>query len=155
MSLDVYLTLPSGERRPRQGHIYVREDGQNREITRAEWDARFPDREPVIVVTGDDSGSDEENEVYSANITHNLNNMADAAGVYDCLWRPDEHGMTKAAQLIEPLRVGLGVLNAEPERFMPLNPSNGWGTYDGLVRFVARYLEACERWPDADVHVSR
>ena len=47
-------------------------------------------------------------EVYSRNITHNLNKMAEAAGIYTVLWRPDENGITKAHQCIEPLRTGLG-----------------------------------------------
>jgi len=41
--------------------------------------------------------------VYDANITHNLGEMADEAGVYKHLWRPEEIGLTKAAELIEPL----------------------------------------------------
>jgi hypothetical protein len=39
-------------------------------------------------------------EVYSDNITHNLGEMADAAGIYKALWRPEEIGITKAAELV-------------------------------------------------------
>jgi hypothetical protein len=45
MSLDVYL---HGAKREKvataslQGRIFIRENGQNREITRDEWDERFP-----------------------------------------------------------------------------------------------------------------
>ena len=35
--------------------------------------------------------------VYSDNITHNLARMAEASGVYDIVWRPEEHGITTAA----------------------------------------------------------
>lgn len=94
-------------------------------------------------------------EFYDANITHNLTRMADAAGIYQHLWRPDEIGITVAADLIQPLRDGLARLRDEPEYFKSFNPSNGWGDYDGLVRFVQRYLAACEEHPDATVHVSR
>ena len=93
--------------------------------------------------------------LYDANITHNLGKMADAAGLYEALWRPDENGLTTAAQLIEPLRNGLNTLRKFPEQFSPLNPSNGWGNYDGLVEFVTKYLEACEKYPFAAVEVSR
>lgn len=34
--------------------------------------------------------------LYSRNITHNLGRMAQAAGIYECLWRPEEHGITHA-----------------------------------------------------------
>lgn len=94
-------------------------------------------------------------EIYSANITHNLNRMAKEAGIYEYLWRPDEIGVTKAEQLIEPLTVGLKTLKSDPVRFKQFNPGNGWGDYDALVGFVERYLSACSENPDASVSVSR
>lgn len=96
-----------------------------------------------------------ETNVFSRNITHNLSKMADAAGIYYALWRPDEIGITTAAQLIEPLADGLALLKREPERFKALNPENGWGTYEGLVSMVEEYLCACMKDPDAKVSVSR
>ena len=94
-------------------------------------------------------------ELYSANVTHNLDEMASAAGLYDCCWRPQESGFTKAEQLIEPLRAGLALLRADPARFSEFNPINGWGSYEHFVPWVERYLAACEANPEADVEVSR
>lgn len=93
--------------------------------------------------------------VYERNITHNLNGMAEAAGIYYALWRPEEIGIETAAQLIEPLRAGLALLRSDPERFKKFNPDNGWGDYDGLVDFVSEYLAACEANPDAKVEANR
>lgn len=93
--------------------------------------------------------------IYTANITHNLTQMAEAAGLYSCLWRPDEIGITKANQLIEPLQAGLSLLKSEPERFKAFNPANGWGSYDYLVRFVEDYLKNCIDNQDSDVGVCR
>jgi len=93
-------------------------------------------------------------EIFDANITHNLGKMAKAAGVYMYLWRPDEIGITKASQLIEPLRAGLGVLMLDPEGYREFNPENGWGNYEGLVKFITKYLEVCENNPDADIYIS-
>jgi len=93
--------------------------------------------------------------LYEANITHNLNTMAGEAGIYKHLWRPDEIGITKAEQLIEPLRVGLKLLKSDPARFEKHNAKNGWGLYENFVPFVEKYLMACEENPAADVHVSR
>lgn len=93
--------------------------------------------------------------VYEANITHNLNTMADAAGIYEHLWRPDEIGITKAEQLIEPLTKGLTALLTDSAKYEQFNPSNGWGDYDGLVSFVSSYLNACKKDPDMNVVVSR
>lgn len=93
--------------------------------------------------------------LYSANITHNLNRMANAAGIYEALWRPEEIGVTHAIQLIPLLREGVARLVKNPKEFEQYNPENGWGTYSGLVSFVKEYLAACEEYPDATVYVSR
>ena len=94
-------------------------------------------------------------EVYSDNITSNLTAMAKEAGIYECLWRPDELGITKAGELIEPLREGLKLLKSEPARFEKHNSPNGWGLYENFVPFVERYLAACEETPEAIIYVSR
>lgn len=148
MSLDVYLNLENTQSESGSG-IFVREDGGIKEITRAEWDEKFPDREPWMVTTHDDT------EVYWANITHNLNKMAQEAGIYQHLWRPDELGIEFAHELVEPLRDGLLLLKSDRERFEEFNPSNGWGDYDALVGFVEKYLAACEKYPHSRVMVSR
>ena len=93
--------------------------------------------------------------IYDRSITHNLNKMADAAGIYKHLWMPEEIGITKAAQLIDPLREGLALLLSDPERFKKFDPENKWGDYYGLVDFVRKYLLACEENPNASVSVSR
>lgn len=94
-------------------------------------------------------------EVYWANITHNLGKMADEAGIYEALWRPDEIGIAKASELVEPLTAGLEKMKADPEHYEKFNPPNGWGSYEGLVDFVETYLEACKANPDANVEVIR
>jgi hypothetical protein len=94
-------------------------------------------------------------EVYHDSITHNLGKMAREAGLYEALWRPEEIGVTTAQQLAPLLRVGLEVLKGHPEKFQRLNPSNGWGTYEGLVQFVQDYLDACLENPDATVEAGR
>lgn len=93
--------------------------------------------------------------VYKANITHNLNTMADAAGIYEHLWRPEEVGVKKASDLIGPLSDGLALLKADPEKFEKLNSENGYGLYEDFVPFVEKYLAACKESPDALVRVSR
>lgn len=148
MSLDVYLTQ-KGNKLYFDSAIFIREDGQTKKITRPEWDKRFPGQEPLTIESLDDS------EVYSANITHNLNRMAAEAGIYACLWRSEELGITQAKQLIEPLRNGLGLLKSKPDHFKAFNPKNDWGTYEGFVQFVEDYLAACQANPKAKVSVSR
>jgi hypothetical protein len=149
MSLDVYLR-GKAKINPSRSAIFIREGGQTREISREEWDLRHPDREPVTLKL-----NEETDIVYHANITHNLGAMAKAASLYHALWRPDEMGITKARQLIPLLQAGLNLLVSDPEEYQALNPKNGWGDYEGLVKFVQDYLNACVQNPNTLVEVSR
>lgn len=94
-------------------------------------------------------------EVFSANITHNLNTMAEEAGVYQHLWRPEEIGISKAGDLIVPLTEAVKKMEENPVRFRKHNAPNGWGTYEGLLKFIKNYLAACIEHPDAEIGVSR
>jgi hypothetical protein len=93
--------------------------------------------------------------LHSGNITHNLNVMASVAGLYKPLWRPEELGLTMAGELVDLLTRGLAWLTDHPDEAKSHNPSNGWGDYDGLVRFTRAYLDACKANPTALVRVSR
>ena len=102
----------------------------------------------------------ENEEVYSANITHNLNKMAIEAGLYECLWRPDESfvsedGNVYARDLIEQMSKGLNSMKQNPATFKAFKAPNGWGLYEHFVPWIERYLAACIANPDAIVTVSR
>lgn len=92
---------------------------------------------------------------YHANITHNLGKMADAAGIYGIVWRPEENGITTAGQLIEPLEKAIADMKARPEYYEQFNSPNGWGTYENFVPWLDKYLAACKEYPDAEVEASR
>lgn len=104
-------------------------------------------REPVVV--------------FEENITHNLGLMAKEVKVsngwtlYQMMWHPDEIGVTKAEQLIEPLREAHTIMIRDQARLEQFNPANGWGNYENLHDTVQQYLNACIRHPDAVVEVSR
>ena len=117
MSLDVYLSHPIPTVKKGTG-VFIRENDNTRELTIDEVKERYPESDVQEVEY-------ETDEVYSANITHNLNTMASQAGIYEHLWRPDEIGITKAKELIDPLREGLHKLKSEPEMYKAFNPSNG------------------------------
>ncbi len=93
--------------------------------------------------------------VFESNITHNLNKMADAAGIYKHLWRPEEIGIEFARDLIVPLSDGLARLQTEASFFDQFDAPNGWGRRADLVRFVSEYLAACRKYPNARVRASR
>ena len=93
--------------------------------------------------------------VFDTNITHNLGKMAEAALIYKECWRPEELGITRAEDLIQPLTNGLKRLKFDPEYFKQFNAPNGWGLYEHFVPWVEELLEACKKWPDSVVEASR
>jgi hypothetical protein len=151
MSLTVYLHSKEPFERPQRSGIFIRENGVQKEISREEWDRRRPGEEPVRVVYPDENTT----ELYSRNITHNLLKMAMAARIGECIWFPEEAGISTAGELIAPLTKGLQQLVAEPEKYRKFNPENGWGTYEVFVEFVEDYLGACKEYPDAGIEASR
>ena len=112
--------------------------------------------------------------VYDSNITHNLTNMAEKAGLYEALWRPYrlkggyinpedykvdgdiEDSTVMTSDDISPiLEEGLKKLKKKPKYFSKFNPSNGWGTYNDFVIFVEKYLDACKKYPNSIIEVWR
>lgn len=98
-----------------------------------------------------DTGGDEPHRVdlFDASVTHNLGKMADAAGIYQAVWRPGEHGFTDAGILIPVLEVGVERMESDPAKFEALNPENGWGSYERFLPWLKNYLEACKEHPKA------
>jgi len=145
MQLDIYLTHEKEVQKNKNG-VFIHENGRTIEITREEWDRRFPSREPYVVKG---RGSEENHCVFSANITHNLGEMAKKVGLYQALWSPEDLGIKCAKDLIPFLAEGIGKLKSDPDYFRTFNPANGLGDYEGLVRFVEKTLHACRQYPDA------
>jgi len=75
------------------------------------------------------------------NITHNVEPMWRTAGAP--LTGKDE-GETGAC-LLPDLRAAIEAMLTEPERFRKMNSPNGWGTYEGCLRFLFRVA-----WEAAD-----
>lgn len=93
--------------------------------------------------------------LYSTNFTHNFVKMASEAGIYDCLWRPEENSFLYARNLIEPLQKGLDLLVSEPDRFKPFDTPSGWGTYQQFIPIISNLLTACQKYPNTKIEVSR
>ena len=114
-------------------------------------------------------------ELYYANITHNLWKMAREAGIYEALWRPhrlredynipaedseaeqklEESSQIIASDIIEIVEEGLTKLKARPKHYQKFDNPNGWGLYKYFVPFVERYLEALKKYPLSIVEVDR
>lgn len=91
--------------------------------------------------------------VYSANYTHNVTKMADAAGLYAPLWRPPTG--TRALDLIAPLTFGVTSMALNQKYFETFDSPNGWGKWESFLPWCARLLQACRDYPSAYVEVSR
>lgn len=94
-------------------------------------------------------------ELYWANITHNLGEMASECGIYKALWRPEEINAVYAKDIIDIVEKGLIELKKRPEHYETFNSPNGWGMYEHFVPFVEEYLEALKEFPKAKIRVSR
>lgn len=94
-------------------------------------------------------------EVFESNITHNLGQMARKAGIYEAMWRPEDIGAVYARDIIPLMEKGVADLATHPADYEPLEPANGWGTYEGLLDVAMGYLRACKEWPEAKIYVSR
>ena len=106
----------------------------------------------LTVYLNDTEGS----ELYSRNITHNLGKMADAAGIYQILWQPDELPWIKTAKDIIPtFEKGLAELVLNKTKYSAYNSPNGWGMYEHFVTFCIDYLQACRDHPEASIYACR
>lgn len=111
---------------------------------------------PMIEEYYNDRKPEQDEELFEANITHNLTAMAEAAGIYKALWRPEELGISTAKELIPLLTEGLSKLRSnQSEYIFHYSPKNGWGTCADLVKFTQDYLDACKEYPDATISISR
>ena len=113
-------------------------------------------------------------ELYRANITHNLGKMAEAAGIYDALWRPyrlhkdykhfdiyeEEMAFEDAvsiysSDIVDIVEKGYKKLKSKPLYYSKYNSPNGWGMYEHFAPWVEKYLKALKKYPDAKVLVDR
>ncbi len=160
MSLDVYLKTNIKIK----NNLRLIKDEFNIDLT------KIKTKYPYITLELEDSSEIH----YTDNITHNLNVMADKCGLYDVLWRPyrliegyirfedynleyefEDENIIYAKQLINPLLTGLNELKKNKKIYIEYNPDNGWGDYDGLVKFAEDYLNACIKYPNAIVETTR
>ena len=88
------------------------------------------------------------------NITHNLNKMANAVGLYEVLWKPNDIGITYASQIIPFLEKGIKKLKENPEKYKAFNAPNGYGKYEDFVRFCDSVLHWCNKYPDSMIEAN-
>lgn len=132
MSLDYYL-ISKMPVEPKHTGIYIRENGETKELSKEEAEKKF--NKPVEEYTSTDSN------LLHVNITHNLAKMAnqcevDGISLYMLLWHPDEVLINGEPSIsyCQNILILYIELKAHREKYEKFNPSNGWGSYDCLLK---------------------
>lgn len=136
-------------------HIQLFKKGFDIQKSRADIDAAYTKLQAIKEALEQLEDEYDESKLSSHNITHNLNTMAEAAGLYDALWNPESIGITTASQLIPLLEEGIVELKANPDKYKAFNPQNKYGNYEDLVDFCKTVLQNCRENPDAVIEVSK
>jgi hypothetical protein len=93
-----------------------------------------------------------DNEVFSMNITSNLDKMAKAAGFYQELWHLS--GIKTCEDLLPYIEAGLGELKMKPNVYKQYSASNGWGTYEQFIDWLEKLISNLKIDPKAELHTS-
>ena len=96
-------------------------------------DLEMPDGEVVEIVEGH---------------TYNLSDMWRLAGVFES---SSDMGGMNARALAGKAAAGLSKAVMYPASFKALNPTNGWGDYDGFVKILTRVAIVCAENPTGKV----
>lgn len=98
-----------------------------------------------------DTGGDEPAQVGgSYNMTSNVAPMWRLAGA-DLAEFEDK----LAGDVLPVLQAAITDMDAHPEKYRPLNPPNGWGSYESCLKFLIELRDEFRRHPKATVAVWR
>lgn len=134
--------------------IYFFKNGFDIQKSRADIDATYTKLQAIKDELEQLEDAYDEAKLSNLNITHNLNKMAEAVGLYEVLWSPEEIGITIASQMIPFLEKGIEELRANPDKYKTFNPSNGFGGYEDFVDFCKSVLRKCREYPDATIEAN-
>ncbi len=90
---------------------------------------------------------------WTCNITHNLEEMASAIPIsfngksttlYYVCWRPEEIGIKTVSDILPLLIQGIHYMIDHRNDLRQYDSPNGWGTYNGFLKFLLNYKQACE-----------
>lgn len=60
----------------------------------------------------------------------------------------------KAFESVDLLAKGFCEMRDHPDKYKAMNPENGWGNYEGALKYLKSLLNACVENPDATINVS-
>ena len=101
-----------------------------------------------VSVTVDAGGPERISVGESLNMTYNVAPMFRLAlggqGIKD---------LGECSSAIPRLLTGINAMLSQPETYRALNPANGWGDYEGTLRFLQQLLAQCQAAPEGRVEV--
>jgi len=137
MSLDIYVT----EKRPVKDYkVVVRILDEDDSIL----DEFYGDQDRAIAYLQDTK--EVTIRLDSANVTHNLADLAEALQVYDLLWCGTG---IKAGDALGTVKRAKGELLANKDYYKKFESPGGWGTVADMVRFLSEVVSLCEDYPEA------
>lgn len=85
----------------------------------------------------------------STNYTHNVGPMLHDAGI-DWNGKMNNLPVSEALPILE---AGISKLESNPEYYRSMNPENGWGSYDGMMEWLAVIRKQMKAHPEGVVRV--
>lgn len=97
------------------------------------------------------TGVEEKDVVEIGNYTSNIGKMyCDAFNVQD--WKFINGKVCKDA--LPYVKNACKNMRRSPDRYKKMEPSNGWGTYEGALEYLEHLQKGCEENPDCTVRIS-
>lgn len=92
-----------------------------------------------------------ETDIYEANVTYNLSKM-----YYKCI--DTEKGYKKldgmnCKEALPIINNAIRDMLNNADEYRKLNPTNGWGSYEGLLKQMQEMRNCCESNPDGIIRV--
>ena len=91
-------------------------------------------------------------EVTNRNITHNLNNLWRALGIYDDLYNSEDK---KAKDIILSIQNAILKLGKNLSEYKKFDSPNGWGLAENGLNFLKELLIDLNEYPDATIKISK
>jgi len=95
------------------------------------------------------TGIKEAEVVNIGNMTYNVAPMYKQALGYSLMDLNDR----LAGEVVNELRLGIEDMRNNPEKYEKLNPANGWGNYEGALKYLSKLYSACCEHPSCIIKV--
>ena len=84
------------------------------------------------------------------NYTHNVVPMWQEAGCYESLYNS---AGDLAQTHIDTLQAAVDDMTRNPQKYINMNPENGWGAYDTALPWLVKVLKLFRQYPGAEIGI--